>query len=67
MGSAENGGFSIWRPKGAKLVHPPWDVFDTFPNCIQCYLEIDLMDFGFGRLKFTEFILQTGCNITECS
>ena len=27
------GGVSIWRPKGAKLVHPPpWDVYDTFPN-----------------------------------
>ena len=32
MGSAENGGVSIRRQKGAKLVHPPpLDVFDTFP------------------------------------
>ena len=33
MGSAENGGVSIWRPKGAKLVHPPpWEVYATFPK-----------------------------------
>ena len=32
MGSAKNG-VSIWRPKGAKLVHPPWDIYDTFPKC----------------------------------
>ena len=35
MGSAENGGVSIRRPKGAKLVHPPWDVYDTFPEDIK--------------------------------
>ena len=40
MGSAKNGGVSVRRPKGAKLVHPPpWDVYDTFPK-----LEFDTED-----------------------
>ena len=26
------GGAGIQRPKGAKFVNPPWDVYDTFPK-----------------------------------